>query len=231
MKRTQPTFNHGERGGIIAIFTLFVPVLIGVLIISTDGFFWLQSRMDQQNISEYMNLAALSGFYEETMDENEFAPRRENVINALNEVAQDNAIIGMGTSAGWNMSTPGSCIGAKCSGSGWKIIFGNWDGATFVKAEPVIPGEPDSIDTSMVNAISVTLTLPVGSSMLHFFANSETPTQVYSNSVATSYILGGRRHYKLIKTVANGSAIGGGEDEGDDENCGQEGYPDCTGMS
>jgi hypothetical protein len=218
--------KHCEKGSIITIFTISLTVIIPILALSIDGYFMIQSRLDQQNITEYMSLAALSGFNEDALDDTDFGERRSNAINAIQEIAQSNSIIGLSNSS-WDFAGNANCSGSSCTGLGWEVIFGYSDGTNFVPGESIDPGDSDLIDTSSINSILLKLKLKSDQNLAGFLLGNNQSTgigngekqQILSDSVAMSETSGSRTIYKIIKMYAGGSAMGGsggGDDGGDD---------------
>jgi len=204
MTKTQ---SKNEEGVVIVLFAVFLSLAIPLFAYAVDGYFMLQSRLDQQNTGEYLSLAALSGFYD-SENESDFTIRRQEAIDALAEIANDNKIIGLGSnSTSWVFDTE-NCNNAVCEGSGWRLELGFWNGSEFTTASPIFEEVADSVDPSGVNAIMLELDLQSSSSIAKYFVKANTPdAQIKVSSLTNSYMVGPNRYYRLIRNNAGGSAL------------------------
>ena len=164
----------------------------------------MQSRLDKQNIAEYLSLALLSGFFDPAYDENDFNERKNNSIQAVQEIQNDNRITGFSETSSWDFSS-GTWNASNYSGNGFIIQYGKLDGQSFTTSQPVFPEDPDSISPDDIDSISINLEVTNPSSLISFFnfrANSSTV-----NVIVSSYINNGKRKYRIIKYSPNANAL------------------------
>lgn len=203
-----------QSGSIIPLFAMFSTAFLSLLLFAVDGYMRIQARLEVQNLGEYLSLAALHGFYEPVMDDNDFVERNANLLAALQESQGDNSVTGLWSSGtGWNFSGT-TCSCNSCSGNGWKIDYGYYDtiSDSFTKVNSMDPHNPNLCDTTLINAILLETSIPSNSRLISFFSNNNNDsqgnsTQIRTSSISVTYTVGTKRIYRTMKKSASGNAM------------------------
>lgn len=162
-----------EQGAIIPMFAVFMVVMIPLLALSVDMYFMTQGRLEEQNLAEYAALTSLDGYVKATED-NQLSPdhgqSKTNSLNFVKSIEGQNGVTGLTEGTDWNF-TPTECTGNLCTGSGWSLQYGSWDGTTFTPAVAEVMEDPESIDPTLVNAVKFSMKIP-DSGFVNFFRKS-----------------------------------------------------------
>ena len=227
-KNRKASISSSESGIVVPIFAISLTMLMALMMLGIDGYLKIQARIEQQNVAEYLSLAALHGFYEPAMDDTDFEERNVNVNDALLESNSDNGVLGVfANDEFWNFSFD-RCSCNNCSEGGensqtsaWYIDYGNYDVATdtFTKVTSIDDENPNLCDTSLINAIKLELTIPrnylLEHDLLSFFHKNKRDKHgviqgagdIKISSIAITYTVGSRRIFRIIKKSASGEAL------------------------
>jgi hypothetical protein len=197
--------SSNESGGVIIFLAFFLMGMISLLILSIDGHFLIQSRLEEQNISEYFSIAALTGF--ETAkhtgeEDDEFTARRNAALQFLQSIQNNNSVMGL-YSTGWDFSSA-SCDELSCFGNDWYLSFGQWneidDNGQFLGCDTEDPDVTDCI-----NSVYLSLKFNKGEIIRFFHKAPEDQEKVETSTIA--YITHqGKRRIRIAKVAAKGKA-------------------------
>lgn len=187
-----------EKGGIIVFTSLFLTGMIFLLALSVDGHFLIQSKLEENNITEYLGMAALTGFKKSSSIELE--ERILHAISMLETIGSKNKISGVDYSWDFGGSTP-NCGNNICSGDQWSVMFGHWvyDDIN----SDIIPcdsEDPDVLDC--INAVKFTLSFKKENLVSFFNKDSSQNNATYSSSSIAFVPLDNPRTIRIAKVNA-----------------------------
>lgn len=203
-----------EKGSVMIIFAVFMMAMIPLLALSIDTYFMAQGRLEEQNLAEYAALTSLDGYVKVAEVSNDHSAAKTEALAYLKSIEGDNGVTGLTEGSGWNF-TPENCEGNQCSGGGWTLKFGSWDGSTFYPAVPET-SDPESIPADLVDAVRITMEIPDGGFV--DYLRTSTAEEQEGNSVpegniklpasAIAFVVRdglGNKFFRLIRKKATGS--------------------------
>lgn len=213
-KNRKASISSSESGIVVPIFAISLTMIMALFVFGIDGYMKLQTRIEQQNVAEYLSLAALHGFYEPVMDDTDFDARSENLIGALEETVSDNQILGWPQMLNFNNDMTCICGGCVLKRGGHYLYFGNYDqiSNTFVQVPEI---EPGICDVDSINAVMIRLLSSKQHQLLRFF-DKQMPSNlgqlrsaksVDVRALATTYTVGAKRIFRIMKNSATGTEL------------------------
>jgi uncharacterized membrane protein len=174
---TELSLHQDQKGAVLVLSVIFLMAMLSFLMLSVDGHFLLQSRLENQNISEYYAVAAFAGYQKAEVSDSskEFEERRNSALSFLHSMQSTNYALGMkANESEWDFSNP-QCTGITCKGAGWEMVFGQWvhegNEGYFIPGAALDDENPESIDPTSVNAVQMELVFKK-SSVIQFFHTS-----------------------------------------------------------
>jgi hypothetical protein len=201
-----------ETGGILIIFAVFIGMMVMLLTLAIDGYFRLQARLEEQNLAEYLSMAALSGFEEDP--DADYETKRVNALQALQSIQASNTILATENNH-WNFNGA-TCSGPECSGTGWRLSFGQWVEAQgegdFIPAQSISDDDPDLVDDSDISAVYFELDLPIDTISKFFINEDQRGGEEGSSSMRVSSVVhrveeANQGYFRSAKITAKGKAF------------------------
>ncbi len=204
------TKDH-EKGTILLLFAVFMLAFIPMLALAVDGYFMIQSKLDEQNIAEYLSYSAISGYRNSTGTLH--TDKAADSVRRMRVIQDKNNIIGVTNINTWNFDF-NFCVSNFCAGDGWKIEFGQYDESSgnFIVLPPD-SGGPGQLDSSSVEAVRTSLNFPQSFNFISFFSGKSGSTynnqgqvnnNIEMNSVGIAYIVddGVNTSYRIGRRTA-----------------------------
>lgn len=179
--------QNSQKGAVLVIVSFFMMAMISLLALSVDGHFLLQSRLEEQNVTEYFSIATLSGYLKTdlTGTDDEFTERRNNALVFLKSMEGTNSIFGLKSDELDFQSY--SCEKQFCQGNNWSILFGQWlqygNSGEFIAAM-VVEDDPPFVEPTSVNAVKFTLNINKKSTVSFFTKYTSDNSQKTTSSIA-----------------------------------------------
>ncbi len=177
----------GERGGVVIFTSLFMMTMIFLLVLSVDGHFLLQSKLEENNLTEYLGMAALAN-YRKMLHDGQVGEQGPSIVarsvfQSLKIIGEENSITGL-HDWGWDFYEF-DCTGISCKGDGWEMVLGQWNPNTTGESGIFIncdPNDPDVYDC--INAVKVSLEYKKSSLITFFSPPGTNSDKVRSRSVS-----------------------------------------------